>query len=962
MRVPRRVGSIVRVRLWRDWLRKRAYALQQRFLKELPTLRTGLVARLIFAFALVVLLAITANMAATSGGLILRTEIRTLPFSPRAPFAAAGSSRLAANEPQPVREASRVNARARLVDFLGVLSQFERTLDRTLVSWPISTRDLDSASRQLLRQADSLDANLQAAAKEGAGARVASSAHELSRNAQALVQQAQARRQAREAYWTALDSLDGEIKGALDQNWKILGRVIARESLLDMSRQADEIRRRSTHVMMEGTFTPADSLELDSTQAALASQLDVAAARNRNSRAGGWAVRAQAALATAIGAREELVKIAAAEKTARLERQRILAAIDKQLAQWGDRLRDAGGASVGDSAVADPAAVAGFAMPPAQTPSVTTSTIARDATAPPASSTPAASPLVRVEHDTPTSLPRTLLRWVTAAILIVLLLLCAGIIHSVIKPIRAFARTVTAFSRGDTSVRFAPAGIRELDVLAEAFNHMTHELTRAQLKSRHYQAELEQRVHERTLELQHLADHDPLTALPNRRQLTCYLDLALEKADRTGKRVAVFFLDLDNFKVINDSMGHAYGDLVLQAIAQRLRQVLPAGAFAGRLGGDEFTVIAEAEIPEQIMTLGQDLAVAFQKPHIIGDRELVIGVSLGASIFPDHEREAAALLRAADAALFSAKSAGRSRLAMFQPALLEAASLKFRIEQGLRRAVERGEFELLFQPEVAFGSMKTPLVEALLRWRQPDGATIAPGEFLTVAEESGLIMTISDWVVRSAVEQAALWYHGAWPEVRVAINVSARQLLDAQFDERLALLLEEYRLPPKCIELELTENVLQTGTATIEMLQRLRQRGVAVALDDFGTGYSSLASLEQLPLTRVKLDRSLIAEIDRQPRALAIARAIITLCRELGLDVTAEGVERPEQLALLVGEPDLSLQGYLLHAPRAAAEIPAIVAATPEHLETLLLALPPRPAGAAKGTRQPDDARLQALA
>jgi EAL domain-containing protein (putative c-di-GMP-specific phosphodiesterase class I) len=169
-------------------------------------------------------------------------------------------------------------------------------------------------------------------------------------------------------------------------------------------------------------------------------------------------------------------------------------------------------------------------------------------------------------------------------------------------------------------------------------------------------------------------------------------------------------------------------------------------------------------------------------------------------------------------------------------------------------------------------------------------------------------------------------------------------------------------LPPECIELELTENVLQTGAATIEMLQRLRQRGVAVALDDFGTGYSSLASLEQLPLTRVKLDRSLIAEIDRQPRALAIARAIITLCRELGLDVTAEGVERPEQLALLVGEPDLSLQGYLLHAPRAAAEIPAIVAATPEHLETLLLALPPRPAGAAKGTRQPDDARLQALA
>jgi EAL domain-containing protein (putative c-di-GMP-specific phosphodiesterase class I) len=334
------------------------------------------------------------------------------------------------------------------------------------------------------------------------------------------------------------------------------------------------------------------------------------------------------------------------------------------------------------------------------------------------------------------------------------------------------------------------------------------------------------------------------------------------------------------------------------------------------------------------------LVCAFQKPLLIQERELSISVSVGASVYPQDELDAGALLRAADAALFHAKSLGRSRLCMFRTELLEAAALKFRIEQELRRAVDRGEFELLFQPEVNFDSLGTKLVEALLRWRLPDGRHVSPADFLAVAEESGLIMTISDWVLRSAVQSAAKWHYGPWPDVRIAVNVSARQLLDPTFVERLQHLLSEYQLPSRCIEIELTENVLQTGPATIETLRQLRKLGIAIALDDFGTGYSSLASLEQLPLTRVKLDRSLIQSIDTSARSLAIARAIIGLCDNLGLEVTAEGVERAEQLGLLLAYPSICLQGYLICAPVSGEVVPRTVGDMPQQLQSLLLTLP----------------------
>jgi EAL domain-containing protein (putative c-di-GMP-specific phosphodiesterase class I) len=224
---------------------------------------------------------------------------------------------------------------------------------------------------------------------------------------------------------------------------------------------------------------------------------------------------------------------------------------------------------------------------------------------------------------------------------------------------------------------------------------------------------------------------------------------------------------------------------------------------------------------------------------------------------------------------------------------------------------------------------ETEVVEALLRWRLPDGRYLSPGEFLAVAESSGLILQINDWVLRRAIETAAHWHQGPWPAVRVAINVSSRQLFDNSFVDQVLALLAQYKLPRSCIEIELTESVLQTGSATIAALHRLSEEGIAIALDDFGTGFSSLASLQQLPLSRIKLDRSLIASIDTNPRSAAIARAIIQLCQGLGLAVTAEGIERPEQLAPLVGYPGLHAQGYLLTRPQPPDQVLAVMATLP---------------------------------
>lgn len=532
--------------------------------------------------------------------------------------------------------------------------------------------------------------------------------------------------------------------------------------------------------------------------------------------------------------------------------------------------------------------------------------------------------------------------WSSAAVLVLLLIIAIVTVTSVTAPVRRLVDATRRLASGAARTRVSRAGVRELDVLAIAFNKMAEQLQHAQGAVRAYQIELESKVDERTRELNHLAYHDPLTDLPNRRQLFVHLEGAIDRAKVDSTRLALLSIDLDNFKTINDSLGHAFGDRVLQAVSERLRvNGLLGKSFSARLGGDEFTVVCEdVQGVGDVENLCAQVLEEFHRPLSVHGRELRISVSVGASIYPDHAGDAHALLRAADTALFRAKELGRNGWSVFVPQLLEAASSRFKVEQSLRRAVERGEFELVYQPEVCFETMETHIVEALLRWRQPDGNVVAPADFFEVAEQTGLISDISDWALRSAIEAAAFWQNGPWPRAKVAVNISSQQFLDGHFVERLESLLNRHGLPAECLEIELTENVLQTGPTTIAALHRLRELGVSIALDDFGTGYSSLTSLERLPLTRVKIDRGLIGSLDTSARSPAIVRSIVGLCHSLGLQVTAEGVERASQLGPLLMDRGVQIQGYLVSRPLKAASVPVFLTESRRHLEQLMRSTP----------------------
>jgi diguanylate cyclase (GGDEF)-like protein len=531
--------------------------------------------------------------------------------------------------------------------------------------------------------------------------------------------------------------------------------------------------------------------------------------------------------------------------------------------------------------------------------------------------------------------------WASAAVMLLLVAIAIMTVTSVTAPVRRLIDATRRLAGGAVHTRVSRAGVRELDVLAVAFNRMAEQLQHAQSAVRAYQIELESKVDERTRELNHLAYHDPLTDLPNRRQLFVHLQASIERARTQSSKLALLSIDLDNFKTINDSLGHAFGDRVLQAVSERLRLNLLGKSFSARLGGDEFTVVCEdVQTAADVEAVCAHVLDEFHRSLSVHGRELRISVSVGASIYPDHAGDAHALLRAADTALFRAKELGRNGWSLFAPQLLEAASSRFKVEQSLRRAVERGEFELLYQPEVCFETLETHTVEALLRWRQPDGNVIAPADFFEVAEQTGLITDISDWALRSAIEAAAFWQSGPWPRAKVAVNISSQQFLDGHFVERLETLLRRHGLPAECLEIELTENVLQTGPTTIAALHRLRELGVSIALDDFGTGYSSLTSLERLPLTRVKIDRGLIGSLDSSARSPAIVRSIVGLCHSLGLQVTAEGVERASQLGPLLMDRGVQIQGYLVSRPLQAATVPAFLAESRRHLELLMRTAP----------------------
>src|SRR5579883_1856011 len=543
------------------------------------------------------------------------------------------------------------------------------------------------------------------------------------------------------------------------------------------------------------------------------------------------------------------------------------------------------------------------------------------------------------------------------AVLIVVAIVSALLALSISLPVRRLTTATRLLAGGDRGARAPRGGSAEVDELAASFNTMADRISQAEADLRAHQAELERHVAERTQQLHHLAHHDPLTQLPNRRQLSGRLAGALARARQSGRRVALLFVDMDNFKSLNDTLGHNFGDRVLQGIAERLQAAAGANSLVARLGGDEFTLLIEdLRTVEEAEQRAAALVATLQQPLTIEGRALATTASVGASLFPDHADDPEGLLRAADVALFRAKELGRNRFALYRAALYDAAAQRFRMEQALRQAVENGELLLMFQPEVALGGCEVNALEALLRWRKPGGRIATATEFIHIAEKSGLIHELTGWVLRTATATVAAWRAAGWCDARVAINVSPPQFFESDFVSHIARALEMAGLPASALELELTETVLQTGTATIDALHRLRELGISIALDDFGIGYSSLTSLEQLPINRVKLDRMLIQGIDSNPRSAAIVRSIVTLCHGLGLQVVAEGVERPTQLEFLAHCGPLAVQGYLLAHPVEAAAAPDEAKAASARARSYLAATPAPPLALVGSRKRPQPA------
>jgi diguanylate cyclase (GGDEF)-like protein/PAS domain S-box-containing protein len=451
----------------------------------------------------------------------------------------------------------------------------------------------------------------------------------------------------------------------------------------------------------------------------------------------------------------------------------------------------------------------------------------------------------------------------------------------------------------------------------------------AELRVQQVLGELERKVAERTAELeeakaraQHLADHDALTGLPNRRLLEDRLTQALALSHRNRKNSAVMFVDIDRFKTINDSLGHAVGDALLREIANRLVGQLREGDTICRIGGDEFVVVLpEVKRASDVAHVAQKVIDQLSQPVTVEERELLVTCSIGIAIYPDDGRDAESLIRNADAAMYHAKELGRANYQFFTEQMNQAASRRLQLENDLRRAVGKGELRVHFQPIVDVASGRVAAHEALARWQHPKRGLVHPAEFIQLAEETGIILKIGEWVLGEACRWStfigARGHDGG--DLQIAVNLSARQFNDPQLPKVVARALKETGLPPRLLELEITESTaMQQTDVTLRTLRRLKALGVSIAIDDFGTGYSSLSYLRRFPVDKVKIDRSFVAEVPQDRDQGAIVSAIIALAHALQIRVVAEGVETEAQREFLRSCGCDFIQGYLVGRPTDA--------------------------------------------
>jgi len=484
----------------------------------------------------------------------------------------------------------------------------------------------------------------------------------------------------------------------------------------------------------------------------------------------------------------------------------------------------------------------------------------------------------------------------------------------ILEPLQTMVAVIGEMGAGNYRERVPSSSIRELDVLGGAVNHLAEELD-VQVTG-----------------LARQAFHDPLSNLPNRALFMERLKHALTRAESLDRSVAVLFLDLDNFKVVNDSLGHQNGDHLLIAVAERIMGCLRNEDSAGRLSGDEFTVLIEnvADVAEA-ERVAQRIQAALQTPVTIEGREVFTGASIGIAVSTPGYDGPDSLLRDADLAMYRAKAHGRGRYEVFDRGLNAVAMERLELETDLRRAVERNELLVYYQPIMQLETGKITEVEALLRWQHPRRGLLLPAEFLALAEQTGLIVPIGRWVLQEACCTLRGWQsrYPTDPPLSMSINLSHRDFQQPDLVDEIARVLQENRLDPGCLELEITESaVMADADTTVATLRKLKALGVRLAIDDFGTGNSSLSCLKRFPVDTLKVDRTFIDGLGHHTEDGAIAHAVVAFAKALGLSVTAEGIETVEQLAEIQALACERGQGYYLARPLPADAVSALFAAS----------------------------------
>ena len=429
------------------------------------------------------------------------------------------------------------------------------------------------------------------------------------------------------------------------------------------------------------------------------------------------------------------------------------------------------------------------------------------------------------------------------------------------------------------------------------------------------------------LRLNYLARYDSLTRIPNRQYLCDQLGQATTRALRRGTTMALLSLDLDRFKTVNETLGHEAGDVLLREVVQRLTGSVREGDVLARLGGDEFAVLLEdVDGPLEVETVARKIGSSFQEPFQVAGRQVSVTASVGITVCPADGTDPVALLNNAGIAMYRAKEQGRNTVKFFAPSMHEEILSYHRLETDLKDAIAREQFELLYQPQLRLADQRVDAVEALLRWKHPVRGRLNPGDFISVAEESGHIVQLGLWVIEEVCRQLKRWEGAGVPVPRVAINVSATQFRQPDFHALVRGALESHSVDPALIELELTEHSLMEDTeGTRECLRALKKIGVRLAIDDFGAGYSCLAYLRQFPLDVLKIDRSFVSDLETSLDAQAICSAILSIAHRLSLDAVAEGIESERQLAFLTRNDCLYGQGFYFSVPVEADKIAAMM-------------------------------------